>query len=84
MVLGYDGFPGGELVRPTLASLEYPVEQCARAALWLIQHSSSEPQHITLPVLIRPGESIRASIFANLANSNFNDMKTEKITKEKS
>ena len=68
MVLGYDGFPGGELVRPTLASLEYPCEQCARAAVWLILHNSGNgvPQHITLPMLIRPGESIRASIFSNL------------------
>jgi DNA-binding LacI/PurR family transcriptional regulator len=68
MVLGYDGFPGGELVRPTLASLEYPCEQCARAAIWLILHNSGNgvPQHITLPMLIRPGESIRASIFSNL------------------
>jgi hypothetical protein len=64
----YDGFPGGELVRPTLASLEYPCEQCARAAVWLILHNSGNgvPQHITLPMLIRPGESIRASIFSNL------------------
>jgi DNA-binding LacI/PurR family transcriptional regulator len=68
MVLGYDGFPGGELVRPTLASLEYPCEQCARAAVWLILHNSGNGvlQHITLPMLIRPGESIRASIFSNL------------------
>ncbi len=72
MVLGYDGFPGGELVRPTLASLEYPCEQCARAAVWLILHNSGNgvPQHITLPMLIRPGESIRASIFANLVREN--------------
>ena len=72
MVLGYDGFPGGELVRPTLASLEYPCEQCARAAVWLILHNSGNgvPQHITLPMLIRPGESIRASIFSNLVREN--------------
>ena len=84
MVLGYDGFPGGELVRPTLASLEYPAEQCARAALWLIRHSGSEPQHITLPMLIRPGESIRASIFSNLVKENSNDTKATINKKEKS
>ena len=67
MVLGYDGFPGGDLVRPTLASLEYPCEQCARAALWLIFHGGEKKRHITLPMLIRPGGSIRTANFSVLA-----------------
>ena len=86
MVLGYDGFPGGELVRPTLASLEYPCEQCARAAIWLILHNSGNgvPQHITLPMLIRPGESIRASIFSNLIREckPASDKKTKKTNRK--
>jgi DNA-binding LacI/PurR family transcriptional regulator len=86
MVLGYDGFPGGELVRPTLASLEYPCEQCARAAVWLILHNSGNGvlQHITLPMLIRPGESIRASIFSNLIREckPASDKKTKKTNRK--
>lgn len=63
-VLGYDGIPLADVVSPPLTTIEQPIEEMGfRVAQHLIERIKDDelpPEHVTLPVRFKEGESVCA------------------------